>query len=296
MTRALVSLLAATALAIGTGLLIHGPASAGAGPAVGGQGETSSGAGIEPFTIDIPEKILVDLRERLMRARLPDEPEGGRLAARDEPGLPAAAHRVLARRVRLAGAGAPAQRVRAVQDPHRRPRHPLRAPPVAGARCLPADPDPRLARHLRGVRQGDRAADRSGRPRGAGGGRVPRRGAVDPGLRLFGSPAASGLRARPHRRHLRRADGPVGIRAIHCAGRRPRRRHQPLAGRQRRGACGRPAPEPVQRRSARSGRPDGRSAARRGRADARARRVLDRRGARATATCTGPSRRPSATA
>ncbi len=76
MTRALVSLLAATALAIGTGLLIHGPASAGAGPAVGGQGETSSGAGIEPFTIDIPEKILVDLRERLMRARLPDEPEG----------------------------------------------------------------------------------------------------------------------------------------------------------------------------------------------------------------------------
>ncbi len=31
---------------------------------------------IEAFTIDIPEDVLVDLRERLARARLPDEPEG----------------------------------------------------------------------------------------------------------------------------------------------------------------------------------------------------------------------------
>ena len=31
---------------------------------------------IEPFTIDVAEEALVDLRERLARARFPDEPEG----------------------------------------------------------------------------------------------------------------------------------------------------------------------------------------------------------------------------
>ena len=102
---------------------------------------------------------------------------GGRgMAARDEPGLPAAARRLLARRVRLAGPGAPAQPARAVQDHHRRPRHPLRAPPVGRARCVPADPDPRLAGDLRGVRQGHRAPDRPRRPRRARRRRLPRRG------------------------------------------------------------------------------------------------------------------------
>ena len=76
MTRPFVSLLAAIALAIGTGLLIHNPPSAGAGTAVGGQGETSSGGRVEPFSIDVAEETLADLRERLMRARLPDEPDG----------------------------------------------------------------------------------------------------------------------------------------------------------------------------------------------------------------------------
>jgi pimeloyl-ACP methyl ester carboxylesterase len=76
MTRPFVSLLAAIALAIGTGLLIHDPPSAGAGTAVGGQGETSSGGRVEPFSIDVAEETLADLRERLMRARLPDEPDG----------------------------------------------------------------------------------------------------------------------------------------------------------------------------------------------------------------------------
>ena len=76
MTRAVVSLLAAITLAIGIGPLLHDPASAGAATAVGEQGETSAGGRIEPFTIDIPDAVLTDLRERLTRARLPDEPEG----------------------------------------------------------------------------------------------------------------------------------------------------------------------------------------------------------------------------
>ena len=76
MTRALVSLLAATVLASGVGLPLHHPSSAGVAPAFGGQSVTSPDAGIEPFVIDVPEEVLADLRERLARARLPDEPEG----------------------------------------------------------------------------------------------------------------------------------------------------------------------------------------------------------------------------
>ena len=74
--RAFVSLLAAMVLASGIGLLTHQPASAGAVMALGVQGETSEDARIERFTIDVPDEVLADLRERLARARLPDEPEG----------------------------------------------------------------------------------------------------------------------------------------------------------------------------------------------------------------------------
>ena len=204
----------------------------------------------------------------------------GWVGSRDEPGLPEPARGVLARRVRLAGAGAPAQPARAVQDPHRRARHPLRASPVGRARRVPADPDPRLAGHLRGVRQGHRAPDRPRRPRRAGRGRLPRRGPVHPRLRLLGPAAAARLRPRPHRRDLRRAHGAPGLRALRRPGRRPRRRHQPVAGRQRLGARGRTAPQPVHRRAARPRQSDRRRARGRGRADGGARRVLDRRGAR----------------
>jgi len=76
MTRALVLFPAAIALAFGTGLLTHHPVSTSAATAFGVQDETSSVARIEPFTIDVRDDVLVDLRERLTRARLPDEPEG----------------------------------------------------------------------------------------------------------------------------------------------------------------------------------------------------------------------------
>ena len=76
MKRAVVSISVAFTLASGMGLVALEPFSrAGAEPrrVVTGQ---SSEAEIEPFTIDIPDDVLTDLRERLMRARLPDEPEG----------------------------------------------------------------------------------------------------------------------------------------------------------------------------------------------------------------------------
>ena len=76
MTRPVVSLSLAFALAPGMGLIaLDSFSSGGAEPlhAASGQG---SGAEIEPFTIDVPDDVLTDLRERLTRARLPDEPEG----------------------------------------------------------------------------------------------------------------------------------------------------------------------------------------------------------------------------
>jgi pimeloyl-ACP methyl ester carboxylesterase len=77
MMRAVVSLLVVIALVLAAGLLMPHPWSpAGAATALGVQSETSPGNRIEPFTIDVADEVLADLRERLARARLPDEPEG----------------------------------------------------------------------------------------------------------------------------------------------------------------------------------------------------------------------------
>ena len=70
MRRAAVALSAALALALAAGV-IPGPA-----PPRAAGSRTAPGAGIEPFTIEVPDEVLADLRERLARARMPDEPEG----------------------------------------------------------------------------------------------------------------------------------------------------------------------------------------------------------------------------
>ncbi len=75
MRRAFAAL--SVALALPLGAAVHGNTS---GPPAG---VVAPGAGnqpaadpvIEPFTIDVPDSVLADLRERLARARMPDEPE-----------------------------------------------------------------------------------------------------------------------------------------------------------------------------------------------------------------------------
>ena len=218
MTRAIVSLPAAVVLAAGIGLLTHQPVSKRAAMAFGGQGETTTDTRIEPFIIDVSEEILTDLRERLRRARLPDEPEGvgwqlgmnqaylRQLIAywRDEFDWREQERRLNELeqfRTRIDGLD--------IHFVHRRSPEPDAFPLILThgwpgtfaefAKVIGPLTDP--------VAHGGRAEDA-----------FPRRGAVDPRLRLFGSPAAAGLRARPDRRHLRRADGPAGIRAIHRAG------------------------------------------------------------------------------
>ena len=75
MRRAVAVLSVALALALGAGVLWSWPVAAGSGSGSAGS-QTATGAGIEPFTIDVPDDVLADLRERLARARMPDEPEG----------------------------------------------------------------------------------------------------------------------------------------------------------------------------------------------------------------------------
>ncbi len=77
MRRAVAALFVALALALTAG--VSGPApwsgpSAAAPPPAANQ--PAAGAAIEPFTIDVPDSVLADLKERLARARMPDEPEG----------------------------------------------------------------------------------------------------------------------------------------------------------------------------------------------------------------------------
>ena len=77
MTRSVVSLSLGFALASGAGVLAHLPWSLlGTTIELAAESQASAGAQIEPFTINVPESVLMDLKDRLARARMPDEPEG----------------------------------------------------------------------------------------------------------------------------------------------------------------------------------------------------------------------------
>ena len=73
MRRAIAALFVALALALAAGVAGPAPWSA---PARATVSQAAPDAAIEPFTIDIPDDVLADLKERLARTRMPDEPEG----------------------------------------------------------------------------------------------------------------------------------------------------------------------------------------------------------------------------
>ena len=77
MRRAVNALFVALALALTAGVFGPVPWSAPAAATAGAAaGQPADGAAIESFTIDVPDDVLADLKERLARARMPDEPEG----------------------------------------------------------------------------------------------------------------------------------------------------------------------------------------------------------------------------
>ena len=81
MTRAFLALSLGFALAAASGALSPAPEASSAAAAeppalLSTAAQPAGDAGIEPYTIAVPDDVLADLRERLDRARLPDEPEG----------------------------------------------------------------------------------------------------------------------------------------------------------------------------------------------------------------------------
>ena len=73
MTHSVVSLSLGFVLSLAVGVLAHLPWSP---LELAAQSQASAGAQIEPFTINVPNDVLVDLKERLARTRMPDEPDG----------------------------------------------------------------------------------------------------------------------------------------------------------------------------------------------------------------------------
>ena len=185
---------------------------------------------------------------------LPRPARRRRVDLRQRPRLHARADGVLARRVRLARAGAGPQPLRPLQDRHRRARCPLHPPARRRPRRVPADDHPRLARLVRGVPQDHRAADRPGRPRGRPCRRLPPGRPVDSGLRLLGPAARGGLQPAADGGNLRQADGPPRLRPLRHAGRRLRIADQPHHRAHRSAARRRRASQPVRGGTAAGGR------------------------------------------
>ena len=81
MTRSVVSLSLGLGIAVGmavafSALTHHRPLSTGLTSVVAAAGaQTSAADQIVPFTISVPEADLVDLKDRLARTRMPDEPD-----------------------------------------------------------------------------------------------------------------------------------------------------------------------------------------------------------------------------
>ena len=77
MMRSVVSLSLGFLWASGVGVLAHLPWSPPGTPIeLVAESQASAVAQIEPFAINVPDSVLMDLKDRLTRARMPDEPDG----------------------------------------------------------------------------------------------------------------------------------------------------------------------------------------------------------------------------
>ena len=151
---------------------------------------TTTDSTIRPFKLDIPQADLDDLRDRLDRARWPDELPGDDV----DDGVKQAYIRSLADHWRTRfdwrAAEAGINAIPPVHDRDRRPEHPLPPRPVPRAGRAAADRHPRLARLDRRSSSTSSAAHRPAGARRRPGRRLP-----------SGHPVAARLRAlRPDAR------------------------------------------------------------------------------------------------
>ena len=181
---------------------------------------------IRPFTIDVPEEQLDDLRRRITATKWPDREIGSRPRACSSTTIQALADywatdydwRAFERALR----GAPALRHR-----DRRGRHPLHPRPLRARGRVAAH------RHARVAGLDDRAAEDHRSAHRAHGARrervrrLPPRDPVAAGPRVLGEADRDRLGPHPHRARLGRADEPARLHAVRRAGRRlGQRRHR----------------------------------------------------------------------
>ena len=162
---------------------------------------------IEPFEIDVPDEALRDLRDRLARARFPQQLDGagwdygmelGYLRElvdywRDDYDWRRAEQRLAA--------------VAALRHRGRRRAGPLPPRAVPGARRAPADHHARLARLDRRVPRRHRPVVRPTGARRRPGRRVPRGLSLDPRLRLLRADPGPRVGPAPRRGCVRAGDG-----------------------------------------------------------------------------------------
>ena len=160
---------------------------------------------IRPFTVEIPEAELEDLRARIAATRWPEK----ETVEDDSQGVPLALMQDLARYWATEYDWRKCEaRLNAVPQLHHRDRragHPLHPRPLQARGRAAAGRLPRLARLDRRAAEAHRPAHRSDRARRERVGRVPRRDPVDAGLRVLRQADQRRLGSRAHREGLRRA-------------------------------------------------------------------------------------------
>ena len=222
-------------------------------------------ASIRPFTVNVPQDELDELRRRIAATRWPD-----RETVDDQSqGIQLAKIKPL---VEYWGTGYDWRKAEAKLNALPQfmteidgARHPLHSRPLEASQRPAGDHHPWLAGIGVRAAQGHRSAHRSDRPWRARRGRVRRGYSLDAGLRLLRQADGHRLGPRPHRANLGRADEAPRLHPLRRPGRRlglprlqrdgapgargpARHPHQPAgdrAARDRRGAC---------RRRARAGR------------------------------------------
>ena len=176
---------------------------------------------IIPFKVEIGSAGIEDLRRRLAATRWPDAETVGDWSQ----GIPLAYMQelcaLLGRRATTGARARRAQRLPAVHDHDRRPRHPLPARALAARRRAAAGDDPRLAGLDRRVPEGHRAAHRPDRVTAARR-RTPSTSCAPrcPGYGFSGKPTRPGWGVETHRRRLGAADAAARLRQLRGAGRR----------------------------------------------------------------------------
>ena len=164
----------------------------------------------KPFTLRIPDAQIAELRERLARTRLPDEPPLAPWSTGTSLAYLKSLTRLLAERLRLARLGRQAQRLPPVHAADRRHRPAFHPCAVAQAERDAAADFARLARLGVRVPQDHSAADRA----------LPRRGAVAARLHALVQAGPAALRRDRDRGHVRRADERARLPTLRRAGRR----------------------------------------------------------------------------